>query len=92
MEEMQFFLTAVSTVGFPIAACIVLFWLYNKLINNLVPLVTQLSENMKDMKETMKDTNETMAEVKISLNLFNQNFTDIFSRLAALEADKREVK
>lgn len=83
MEEIQLFLTAVSTVGFPIAACIAMFWLYNKIVSNMLPIVTQLSENMKDTKETME-------EVKVSLNLFNQNFNEIFKRLAILEADKKE--
>ena len=79
MEELQFFLTAVSTVGFPIAACVAMFWLYNKIVSNMLPIVTQLSENMKDTKDTME-------EVKVSLNLFNQNFNEIFKRLAVLEA------
>lgn len=68
-------INAISTVGFPIAACCYMFWLYSKML----PIMTQLSENMKDTKETME-------EVKISLNQYNQNITEIFKRLAILEA------
>lgn len=82
MDEAQFFLTAISTVGFPIAACIAMFWLYNKIVSNMLPIVTQLSQNMKDTKDTMD-------EVKVSLNLFNQNFNEIFKRLAVLESEKK---
>ena len=74
-------LTAISTVGFPIVACCALFWLYTKML----PILTELSNNTKDMKEsldTMKDT----------LNLFNQNFVNIFARLSALEADSSQAK
>lgn len=74
-------LTAISTVGFPIVACCGLFWLYTKML----PVLTELSTNMKDMKEsidTMKDT----------LNLVNQNFVNIFARLAALEAESDKAK
>ena len=86
MDEMQFALTAISTVGFPIVACIAMFWLYTKII----PILTELSKNMKDTKDAMDDMKETMNEVKISLNLFNQNFQDIFKRLAALEGKKEQ--
>lgn len=67
-------LTAISTVGFPIVACCAMFWLYTKML----PIINQLSENVKDTKETMD-------EVKTSLNLFNKNFTEIFTRLSILE-------
>lgn len=83
MEELNFIMTAISTVGFPIAACIAMFWLYNKIVSSMLPIITQLSENMKDTKETME-------EVKVSLNLFNQNFNEIFKRLSILEANKKE--
>lgn len=81
MEEYQFILSAISSVGFPIVACAALFWLYTKML----PVLTELSANTKEMKEsldTMKDT----------LELFNQNFVNIFSRLSALEANSKEGK
>lgn len=84
MDDVQTILTAISTVGFPIVACIAMFWLYTKIL----PILTQLSQNMQDTKNAMEDMKETMNEVKISLNLFNQNFQDIFKRLASLEGKK----
>lgn len=72
-------ITAISTVGFPIVACCAMFWLYTKML----PIITTLSENMKDVKDTMDKVNN-------SLDLFNQNFTEIFKRLAALEAYQKK--
>ena len=74
-------LTAISTVGFPIVACCALFWLYTKML----PVLTELSANTKDMKESL-DT------LKDTVNLFNQNFVNIFARLSALEADNAAAK
>lgn len=71
----------ISTVGFPIAACCAMFWLYTKML----PIITTLSENMKDVKETMDKVNK-------SLDLFNENFTEIFRRLASLEAYQKKDK
>ena len=68
-------LSAISSVGFPIVGCIALFWLYVKML----PILTDLSNNTKEMKETLDS-------VKDTLNLFNQNFANIFTRLSALEA------
>ena len=76
MEDFTPILTAISTVGFPIVACCALFWLYTKML----PVLTELSANTKDMKESL----DTM---KTTLDLFNQNFVNIFARLSALEAN-----
>ena len=84
MDDVQTILTAISTVGFPIVACIAMFWLYTKIL----PILTQLSQNMQDTKNAIEDMKQTMNEVKISLNLFNQNIQDIFKRLASLEGKK----
>lgn len=81
MDELQFALTAISSVGFPIVACCALFWLYTKML----PILTELSDNTKDMKESL-DTMRT------TLDLFNQNFVNIFARLSALEANSKEGK
>ena len=89
MEELNIFITAVSTVGFPIAACIAMFLLYNKIVTDMLPIITQLSENLKDVKNAMEDNKETMQEVKLTLNLFNQNFSEIFKRLNTLEEGKK---
>lgn len=71
-------LQAISTVGFPIAAACALFWLLMK----MVPVMNELSNNTKDMKESLD-------AMKNTLELFNQNFVEIFRRLSALEADSK---
>lgn len=73
-------LTAISTVGFPIVACCAMFWLYTKML----PVMTELSANTKDMKETLD-------KVKDSLDIYNSNFTEIFNRLNKLELRYEEM-
>lgn len=73
-------LTAISTVGFPIVACCAMFWLYTKML----PVMTELSANTKDMKETLD-------KVKDSLDIYNSNFTEIFNRLNKLEVRYEEM-
>lgn len=74
-------MSAISTVGFPIAACCALFWLYTKML----PILTELSTNTKDMRESLESMRKT-------LDLFNQNFVEIFKRLAELEAANDRAK
>lgn len=71
-------INAISTVGFPIAAACALFYMLMKFI----PVITELSSNTRDMKESLD-------AMKNTLELFNQNFVEIFKRLSALEAEQR---
>ena len=73
-------LQAISTVGFPIAAACALFWLLMK----MTPVLTELSANTRDMKDSLDAMKQT-------LDLFNQNFVEIFKRLAALEAEQKRT-
>lgn len=66
---LQEVLTAISTVGFPIAACIALFWFNYKqtelhreetqklseTINNNTIALTKLSEKIQHLEEVKKD-------------------------------------
>ena len=74
-------MSAISTVGFPIAACCAMFWLYTKML----PIITELSTNTKDMRDSLEAMRKT-------LDLFNQNFVEIFKRLSALEASDDKAK
>ena len=72
------FINAISTVGFPIAASCAMFWLYAKML----PIISELSANTKDMKSSLDS-------MKTTLDLLNQNFVEVFKRLSALEADRK---
>ena len=45
---------AISTVGFPIAACCVLFYLYDKTLRDVVATLQDVSNTLRDVSETLK--------------------------------------
>lgn len=45
---------AVSTVGFPIAACCVLFYLYDKTLRDVVATLQDVSNTLREVSETLK--------------------------------------
>lgn len=51
---------AVATLGFPIVACCVLFYMYSKIVKamdqTLMEIVDTLNEIKKDIKQLMEDT------------------------------------
>ena len=54
MEEL---INAISTVGFPIAGCVGLFYLYNTIIKDVVT-------SLNDVKSTLANLNETLQDVR----------------------------
>ena len=45
---------AVSTVGFPIAACCVLFYLYDKTLREVVATLQDVSNTLREVSDTLK--------------------------------------
>lgn len=45
--------TLISTVGFPIAACIGMFYLYNKTITGLTETLTSMNHILVDLKDEL---------------------------------------
>ena len=45
---------AISTVGFPIAACCVLFYLYDKTLRDVVATLQDVSNTLREVSETLK--------------------------------------
>lgn len=45
---------AISTVGFPIVACCVLFYLYDKTLKDVVGTLQSVSETLRDVADTLK--------------------------------------
>lgn len=45
---------AISTVGFPIAACCVLFYLYDKTLREVVSTLQDVSNTLKEVSYTLK--------------------------------------
>lgn len=60
MEGMEPMITAISTVGFPIAACCGLFYLYDKTTNKVIVALKELT----DILDELKDDYERRREVK----------------------------
>lgn len=45
---------AISTVGFPIVACCVLFYLYDKTLREVVSTLADVSHTLRDVSESIK--------------------------------------
>lgn len=45
---------AISTVGFPIAACCVLFYLYDKTLREVVSTLQDVSNTLREVSQTLK--------------------------------------
>lgn len=48
------FMQAISTVGFPIAACCVLFYLYDKTLREVVATLQDVSNTLREVAETLR--------------------------------------
>lgn len=44
----------ISTVGFPIAACCVLFYLYDKTLRDVVATLQDVSNTLREVSETLR--------------------------------------
>ena len=58
MGELDPIVQAISTTGFPIAACCVLFYLYDKTINNVTLTLKELTELIRDLKKEHEKAQE----------------------------------
>ena len=45
---------AISTVGFPIVACCILFYLYDKTLREVVSTLADVSHTLRDVSESIK--------------------------------------
>lgn len=45
---------AISTVGFPITACCVLFYLYDKTLREVVATLRDVSNTLREVADTLK--------------------------------------
>lgn len=52
--EYSDFMQAISSVGFPIAACCVLFYLYDKTLREVVATLQEVSNTLRDVCDTLK--------------------------------------
>lgn len=48
------FMQAISTVGFPIVACCVLFYLYDKTLREVVSTLQDVSNTLREVADTLK--------------------------------------
>lgn len=50
--------TLISTVGFPIAASVAMFYLYNKTVTGLTETLTSMNHTLSDLKDEIKKRDE----------------------------------
>lgn len=62
MDVLEYIITLIKEVGFPIACCVALFVMNNKLINTLV-----------EIKETMKTMSGRIDEIETRMNKRRSN-------------------
>ena len=48
------FMQAISSVGCPIAACCVLFYLYDKTLREVVATLQEVSKTLREVSDTLK--------------------------------------
>lgn len=46
---------AISSMGFPIVACCILFYLYDKTLREVVSTLQDVSNTLRDVSNTLKD-------------------------------------
>ena len=46
---------AISSMGFPIVACCILFYLYDKTLREVVATLQEVSNTLRDVIDTLKD-------------------------------------
>lgn len=51
-------INAISTVGFPIAGCVGLFYLYNNIIKDVVSSLNDVRATLYNLNETLKDVRD----------------------------------
>lgn len=57
MENIDLIIQAISTVGFPIAMCVIMFWFLNREQQTH-------KEEMNDLKDVIAKNNEVLASIK----------------------------
>lgn len=69
--DFQAFMTAISTVGFPIAACCVMFWYMNKQRESHQQETKELTKAIADLNVTIQQ-NSALVQVALE-KLVNKN-------------------
>lgn len=55
MEELNGIVTLISTVGFPIAACVGLFYLYDRTIKGLTVTLSKIDTTLDGVAKAIED-------------------------------------
>lgn len=61
MEE---FINAISTVGFPIAACCGIFYLYDKTIKEIVHTLDSVNQTLNTVNSTLNEVTDRLENIK----------------------------
>jgi len=66
----------INNLGFPIAVCIALFWLYREMLKNQTQLLSEFKDTIRDNTEMMRDTNELTKLLIRELNMTKKVLKD----------------
>lgn len=60
-------ISAISTVGFPIVACIALFYFAITMINEIKEMVSRNNETNTEIAETLKEVTKEITDIRIQI-------------------------
>lgn len=66
----------INNLGFPVAVCIALFWLYREMLKNQTQLLSEFKDTIRDNTEMMRDTNELTKLLIRELNMTKKVLKD----------------
>lgn len=70
--EHSIIIETINNLGFPVAVCIALFWLYREMIKNQNQLLSEFKDTIRDNTEMMRDSNELTKLLIRELNMTKQ--------------------
>lgn len=74
MEETL--IQAISTVGFPIVACIAMFYFAFKMIEEMKTMVAKTSETNDEIAETLKEVTAQITDIRIHMALIDNKLNN----------------
>ncbi len=61
--DTQEIINAISSVGFPIVACFCLFYLYDKIIKEIIQVMDDVKSTLFDINKTLDNLNKKLEDL-----------------------------
>lgn len=67
MENFDLVMTAISTLGFPIVACIAMFYFAFTMVREIKDMVSRNNETNDEIAKTLKEVTTQITEIRIQI-------------------------